>query len=210
MSTRWRPPFIYPITDEKLSSLTIVGQVSSLCAAGAKFIQIRAKDLSGRDFFDQAVSAQKIAKRAGSTLIINDRVDIALAIDADGVHLGQDDLDPDDARSLLGNKKIIGYSTHSVEQAIAASSKQIDYIAIGPIFATTTKKDADPVVGLDGFAAVKAAIGDIPLVAIGGIDETNVRSVIDAGADSAAVISAVYRRGISIADRLKTLADALK
>jgi thiamine-phosphate pyrophosphorylase len=124
-------------------------------------------------------------------LIINDRADIALAVSADGVHLGQDDMPPDAARKLLGPNAIIGYSTHNIEQAIAATKLPIDYLAIGPIFATTTKTDTAPVLGLDGLTAVRRAIGTFPLVAIGGITHANARQVIQAGADSVAVISAV-------------------
>ncbi len=124
-------------------------------------------------------------------MIINDRVDIALALGAPGVHLGQDDLPPEAARKLLGDEAIIGYSTHNVAQAIAAANLPIDYIAIGPIFETGTKKNPDPVVGLDGLRAVRDAIGDRALVAIGGITVENAPSVIEAGANSVAVISAL-------------------
>src|SRR6185295_4846071 len=131
-------------------------------------------------FYEQARAAQQ----SGVQLIINDRVDIALAVGAAGVHLGQDDLSPEAARKLLGPQAIIGYSTHNLEQAITAIQQPIDYLAIGPIFATTTKIDTAPVLRLEGLRAVRQAIGDFSLVAIGGINATNARDVIDAGADS--------------------------
>jgi len=139
------------------------------------------------EFYEQA----RAAKQYGVQLIINDRVDIALATGADGVHLGQDDLPPEVARKLLGPQAIIGYSTHNVDQAISATKLPIDYLAIGPIFSTTTKSDTAPVLGLDGLRAARAAVGGFPLVAIGGISLNNARDVIDAGADSVAVISAL-------------------
>jgi thiamine-phosphate pyrophosphorylase len=139
------------------------------------------------EFYEQA----KAAKQSGVQLIINDRVDIALAVGASGVHLGQDDMPPEAARKLLGPQSIIGYSTHNVDQAISAAKLPIDYLAIGPIFSTMTKSDTAPVLGLEGLRAVRRAIGEFPLVAIGGITSANAREVIDAGADSVAVISAL-------------------
>jgi thiamine-phosphate pyrophosphorylase len=133
--------------------------------------------------------------------MINDRVDIALALQADGVHLGQDDLSPSVARSLLGEGAVIGFSTHNVEQAQAAANMPVDYIAIGPIFATATKADPDPVLGLDGVRRVRDVIGGIPLVAIGGITVQNAANVISAGADAVAVISALLKDPTQIRER---------
>jgi len=180
-------PRIYPLTDTKLTGLSHAEQLELLTLGGATLIQLREKHLSPRAFYEQA----KLAARRRVQLIINDRADIALAVSADGVHLGQDDMPPDAARKLLGPNAIIGYSTHNIEQAIAATKLPIDYFAIGPIFATTTKTDTAPVLGLDGLTAVRRAIGTFPLVAIGGITHANARQVIQAGADSVAVISAV-------------------
>src|SRR5690349_14113810 len=180
-------PRIYPLTDTKLTGLSHAEQLELLTLGGATLIQLREKHLSPRAFYEQA----KLAARRGVQLIINDRADIALAVSADGVHLGQDDMPPDAARKLLGPNAIIGYSTHNIEQAIAATKLPIDYLAIGPIFATTTKPDTAPVLGLDGLTAVRRAIGTFPLVAIGGITHANAHQVIQAGADSVAVISAV-------------------
>ena len=148
-----------------------------------------------------------VARKLGVKIIINDRVDIALALQADGVHLGQDDLSPREARTLLGESAIIGYSTHSVEQAIEAIKLPIDYIAIGPAFETTTKLDPDAVVGLDGLRRIRNAIGKFPLVAIGGINLANLRSVFDAGADSAAIIGALLSDTDEIGRRMRDLSD---
>lgn len=180
-------PRVYPLTDVQLSGLTHAEQVRLLTLGGASFIQLREKRMPALDFYEQA----KAARQSGVQLIINDRVDIALAVGAAGVHLGQDDMPPEAARKLLGPHAIIGYSTHNVEQAIDAVKLPIDYVAIGPIFSTSTKTDTAPVVGLDGLRAVRRAIGQFPLVAIGGITHANAREAIDAGADSVAVISAV-------------------
>lgn len=180
-------PRVYPLTDVQLSGLTHAEQVRLLNLGGASLIQLREKRMPALDFYEQA----KAAQQSGVQLIINDRVDIALAVGAAGVHLGQDDMPPEAARRLLGPHAIIGYSTHNVEQAIDAVKLPIDYVAIGPIFSTATKTDTAPVVGLDGLRAVRRAIGQFPLVAIGGITHANAREAIDAGADSVAVISAV-------------------
>ncbi|HEX3101363.1 MAG TPA: thiamine phosphate synthase, partial [Pyrinomonadaceae bacterium] len=139
----------------------------------------------------------------GVKIIINDRVDVALAVAADGVHLGQDDLPPAEARSILGENAIIGFSTHTIEQAIRAMNLPIDYIAIGPVFTTDTKLDPDAVIGLEGLREVRNAIGDFPLVAIGGINDTNQLSVFAAGADSAAMISALVADATVIEQRMK-------
>ena len=184
-------PRIYPITDVQLSGLSHAEQVELLSSGGATLIQLREKKLPAREFYEQAKAAVAVARRRGVQLIINDRVDIALAVGAHGVHLGQDDMPADAARELLGPDAVIGYSTHNIEQAIAATKLPIDYLAIGPIFATTTKSDTAPVLGLEGLRAVRQMIGAFPLVAIGGITRESGRDVIAAGADSVAVISAL-------------------
>ena len=202
-------PRIYPITDTQISGLSHADQVRLLAEAGATFVQLREKNLPALDFFDEAKEAARVIRDAGVTLIVNDRVDIALALKT-GVHLGQDDLPPDAARKLLGNQAIIGFSTHNVSQAIAAASLPVDYVAIGPIFQTGTKANPDPVVGLDGLRAVRQAIGAIPLVAIGGITVQTAASVIDAGADSVALISALLSGGpAGISANYRTLAQHL-
>ncbi len=197
-------PYIYPITDRTLSGLSHQDQVAKLIEGGATFIQIRDKTGTSREFFDASRSCLELTRKAGAKLIVNDRVDVALLIGADGVHLGQDDLPPAEARKLLGETAIIGFSTHTVEQARAAKDMPVDYIAFGPIFETRTKVDHDPIVGLEMLRRVREEIGEIQLVAIGGIDLGNVRSVLKAGADSAAMISAL------VADPEKIAANTRK
>jgi thiamine-phosphate pyrophosphorylase len=199
-------PTVYPITDVEIAGVSHAKQIALLGDGGASFVQLREKRLPPLDFYDQAKAAFAVAAERGVVVILNDRVDLALALKARGVHLGQDDLPPDEARKLLGNDAIIGYSTHNVSQAIAGAALPIDYLAIGPIFETGTKANADPVVGLDGLRAVRQAIGNMPLVAIGGITQANARAVIEAGADSVAVISALLSGGpAEISDRYRTL-----
>jgi thiamine-phosphate pyrophosphorylase len=195
---------VYPITDTQISGISHADQVSLLADGGATFVQLREKNLPALDFYSEAKTALAIAEQRGVTLIINDRVDIALALGAAGVHLGQDDLPPETARKLLGNDAIIGYSTHNVSQAIAAANLPVHYIAIGPIFQTGTKANPDPIVGLEGLRAVRKAIGSMCLVAIGGISEENAAAVIDAGADSVAVIGGLLSGGPgAISDRYR-------
>ena len=190
-------PKIYPVTDVRLSGLSHTEQVKRLAAAGASLIQLREKHAPARDFFEDARSALDIAREHGTKLLINDRVDIAVALGADGVHLGQEDLPPDAARRLIGYGAIIGYSTHTIEQVRAAVRLPVDYIAFGPIFPTETKADPDEVVGLRQLAEVRDAIPETPLIAIGGINADNILDVLLAGADSAAVISAVISEDIA-------------
>jgi thiamine-phosphate pyrophosphorylase len=187
-------PRLYAITDTLASGLSHRAQVELLAAGGARLIQLREKRSSPGEFYLAALEAIKAARSLGVTIIVNDRVDIALAIGADGVHLGQQDLPPDRARALLGPTRILGYSTHSLEQALEANLADIDYIAIGPVFQTATKERADPIVGTETVSAVRASVSK-PLVAIGGITLGRARSVIDAGADSVAVISDLYSTG---------------
>ena len=179
------------MTDVQLSGLTHADQVRLLSQGGATLVQLRDKEMPALQFYEHARAAVTFAAKLGVQLIINDRVDVALAAGAHGVHLGQDDMPPEAARRLLGNDAIIGYSTHNVEQAKRALTLPIDYIAIGPIFETATKTDTSPTLGLDGLRAVREVVGNFRLVAIGGISHANAREVIEAGADSVAVISAL-------------------
>ncbi len=181
-------PKLYPITDTSISSLSHAEQIERLAAGGASLIQLREKHASPREFYRAALEAMIVAKRLGVQLVVNDRVDIAIAVKADGVHLGQDDLPPGKARMLLGEDRIIGFSTHTLDQALEANSAPVDYIAIGPVFPTSTKENPDAIVGTANIREIKSRISK-PLVAIGGITLESARSVIDAGADSVAVIS---------------------
>ena len=201
----FKPPKIYPITDTLISALSLAEQVERLIGGGATLIQLREKDASPGDFYRAAEKALKIARRYNVKIIINDRVDIALALKADGVHLGQDDLSPEYARQILGDTAIIGFSTHNLQQAISAINLPIDYLAIGPVFATSTKKNPDAVVGVRGVEKVRAAIGNFPLVAIGGINRANFREVLNAGADSAAIIRDLLENAGEISETLKIM-----
>jgi thiamine-phosphate pyrophosphorylase len=179
---------LYPLTDRHLSGLSHAAQVSVLSDRGATVIQLREKLLTPREFYKEAAEALAVGRARGVKVIINDRVDIALALNAGGVHLGQEDLPPEAARRLLGNEAIIGFSTHNLEQALLAAKMPIDYVAIGPIFATFTKHSLNSPVGLEGLRLVRAALGNIPLVAIGGITSKNGPDVVQAGADAIALI----------------------
>jgi thiamine-phosphate pyrophosphorylase len=201
-------PKIYPITDTRLTRLSHAEQVEKLINGGATFIQLREKRASPKDFYDDAKSAVEIARRTGVKIIINDRVDIALALKADGVHLGQDDLPPAEARKILGEEAIIGFSTHSVSQALEAVELPVDYVAVGPVFATETKENPDETVGIEGVTAVREAVGDFPLVAIGGLTFENFREVFRAGADSLAIIKSVLCPPEKIEENLQSLFSA--
>src|SRR5215211_841088 len=132
----FRLPRVYPLTDVQLSGLSHAEQVRLLSLGGATLVQLREKQMLPKEFYEEARAAVAVAAQCGVQLIINDRVDVALAVGASGVHLGQDDLPPQAARKLLGDQAILGYSTHNIEQAIQASKLPIDYLAIGPIFST--------------------------------------------------------------------------
>ena len=202
---RFKLPKIYPITDRVISGLSHSEQVRALIAGGATLIQLREKQLEAGEWLDDAAEAVRIAKAAGVQILINDRIDLALAVGADGVHLGQDDMPPEAARRLLGDRAIIGYSTHTIDQVREALKLPVDYVAFGPIFPTATKIDPDPVVGLERLSAVRSQLNGLPLIAIGGINAGNVGSVIAAGADSAAMIGAILSPSDDIAANLQQL-----
>ena len=204
-------PKLYPVTDARLSGLSHAEQVARLRDGGARFIQLREKHLPPRQFYSEVEAAIAVARERGVRLIVNDRADIALALGADGVHLGQDDLDPPAARRLLGDNFIIGYSTHGVAQAIEAARLPVNYIAVGPIFDTRTKDNPDAVVGLDGLRRVREAVDPrLPLVAIGGITQETARAALDAGADSVAVIGALLRAPELIRERTRDMLKSLR
>ena len=203
-------PRVYPLTDVVISGLSHAAQVTELIAGGASLIQLREKNASPRTFFEQARLALQVIRKHHCRLLINDRVDLALALKADGVHLGQDDMPPAAARRILGTKALIGYSSHSVAQARHALEQPIDYLAIGPIFRTNTKQDTAAVLGLEGLRSVRAVVGELPLVAIGGITEATVAAVIQAGADSVAVISGLLSEPTDIAGRTRSLFQKAK
>jgi thiamine-phosphate pyrophosphorylase len=183
---------VYPITDRHLSRLSHAEQIGKLSEGGATVVQLREKIDSPAEFYNAAAAALKVARAASIALIVNDRVDIAAALNADGVHLGQDDLPPEAARRVLGMRAIIGFSTHNLQQAQLAAQMPVDYVALGPIFSTATKKSSNPAVGLENLSLVRKALGPIPLVAIGGITGKNMGQVLSAGADAVSIISDIW------------------
>jgi thiamine-phosphate pyrophosphorylase len=158
-------------------------------AAGVAFFQYRNKTTARRTVYEAAFVLARTARSLGALFLVNDHADIAAAVDADGVHLGQDDLPIEQARKILGRDKIIGISTHSREQAHDAERSGADYIGFGPVFSTSTK-DAGEAQGIEKLACIRQEV-TLPVIAIGGINRTNIREVVRAGADGVAVISAV-------------------
>jgi thiamine-phosphate pyrophosphorylase len=185
---------IYFITDRTYCSLSLPEMVLAVLKAGIRFIQYRDKDGPRREIYDEALELRKLTSRFGAVLIINDHADIALAVDADGLHLGQEDLPLKEARRIVG-RKIIGISTHSLEQAQEAEAGGADYIGFGPIFQTSTKNAGLPQ-GLDNLRTIKQNVG-IPVVAIGGINTGNIMPVFETGADAAAIATAICRGDIN-------------
>ena len=181
-------PPLYAILDpEQLKGRAAEEVLGELLRAGVKILQLRAKSLAAKDFLDLARSVRSETAAHNCRLIVNDRADIAMACNADGVHLGQDDLPLHAGRRLMANK-IIGVSTHDIEQAQQAQREGADYIGFGPMFGSQTKNTGYGARGIDMLKEIRAAVA-IPIVAIGGINEHNVRQVWQAGADSAAIIS---------------------
>lgn len=176
-------------------------------AVGVRLFQYRDKQASMKQAYARALPLRAAAKEAGVTFLVNDRCDLAVAVEADGVHLGQDDLPVSDARRLLGAGKIIGLSTHNAEQVRRADQTDADYLGFGPIFATSSKANPDPVVGLDGLQTVRA-LTTKPIFAIGGITADRYRAVLTAGADGAAVISAILAQSDIAAAAQQFLAQA--
>ncbi len=182
---------LYVITDEKLIKRDIACAVEEAIKGGATVIQYRAKEKTSRQMYQEAQKIKKVCKRYGIPLIINDRVDIALAVDADGVHVGQDDLDAEVVRRLIGSDKILGLSTKNLQHVEEANTLPIDYIGFGSVFQTSTKKDAS-FAGLENLKkAVEISL--VPVVAIGGINHNNVKQVLKAGCSNIAVVSAVFK-----------------
>jgi|SRR5581483_5339448 len=182
-------PRVYAIVDSTrlVQRLSLIEFVEDLLAGGITLLQYRNKSGHTRQVLDEALALrQSVGTRA--KLIMNDRADLCLAAGFDGVHLGQDDLSPEAARAVIGDRLCLGVSTHNPEQVRAADFTSSDYIVIGPVFSTASKLNPDPVIGLEGVRLARSLTRK-PLVAIGGITRQNCRSVIDAGADSVAVIS---------------------
>lgn len=184
-------PPLYPIVDAAFpAAWPIAKAIGALGRAGCTLVQIRAKELSSRAFYDWALEAVAAGREAGVRMIVNDRADLALLVGAAGVHLGQEDLSPEGARRILGSGAVVGVSTHTPRELALAEASAVDYVAIGPVFRTTTKPTDRATLGCAGVATARAATRK-PLVAIGGITAETALSVIEAGADSVAIISAL-------------------
>jgi thiamine-phosphate pyrophosphorylase len=178
----------YFITDAKLSRAGNISDVKKALKAGVKMVQYREKEASTKEMYEEALKLRKICKNV--TFLINDRIDIALAVDADGVHIGQEDLPYVTARKLLGRKKLIGITVHNLKEALEAQRLGADYLGVSPIFSTKTKLDSKKPVGVSLIKKIRKHI-TIPMVAIGGINIFNAKEVVKAGADGLCAISAV-------------------
>ena len=202
-------PRLYAIVDVSCFAMplrttaAIVDYARDLVSGGATLIQYRNKVGTTREMLDHAREIRR-ALPDNVTLIMNDRADICIAAELQGVHVGQEDLSPEGARVVIGPDRILGVSTHALEPLQQADAGPADYIAYGPVFATSSKRNPDPVVGLDGVRAARAATRK-PLIAIGGITRANARSVIDAGADSVAVIADLLSSPAKVAEEFLRL-----
>ena len=195
---------MYPILDTaslEARNLALPAAAAALLEGGAGILQIRHKAHWSRDLFAAAQQVARLCREAGADLIVNDRADFALLLEA-GLHVGQDDLSPRDARKLMGSEPAIGFSSHNVNQLSAAGGEPVDYVALGPIFATASKRNPDPVVGVEELRRCRALV-DQPLVAIGGITRDNALAVLDAGADSVAVIAGLFPAGAATPQSLR-------
>jgi thiamine-phosphate pyrophosphorylase len=193
-------PRLYPIVDEGVLERrgVALGRVAEdLKAAGAQLVQYRNKVGEPESVLRFAAIVWEVFAGTGCRLILNDRADLAVLAGFGGVHVGQGDLPPEDARRVVGVERWVGVSTHNDEQVRVADATSADYIAVGPVFATGTKVDAEPVIGLEGVRRARS-LTTKPMVAIGGITRANAQSVIDAGADSVAVISALFVEGETV------------
>ena len=180
---------LYALTDSRLSlGRSVEEVVSALLGAGVRIVQYREKKRKGGEMLEECRLLRRLTREAGACFIVNDHIDIAMLVDADGVHVGQEDMPVAEARRLLGTEKIIGLSTHSPEQAVAAQACGADYIGVGPLFATQTKEDVCAPVGLAYLDWVAAHL-DLPFVAIGGGKEHNIGEVVAHGARCCALVS---------------------
>jgi thiamine-phosphate pyrophosphorylase len=200
-------PRLYPILDADAltrAGVSLTTAAQGLYDAGVRWVQYRDKQASDADVVERMRELRSIFPAGEAVLLLNDRVALCVAAGADGVHVGQEDMPPAEARRILGRARLLGVSTHNMGQMRAAlATGAADYLAIGPVFATSSKDNPDPVVGLEGVKAARA-LTRLPLVAIGGITGENGREVIEAGADAVAAISALLpERGREMAQRVR-------
>jgi thiamine-phosphate diphosphorylase len=185
-------PRLYAIVDPLDTGRDPVALAEALLAGGARLLQLRLKEASSRETLQAARTIAPLARAAGALFLVNDRADIARAVEADGVHLGQEDLPVRAARHVLGPGRLVGVSTHSVAEARSAAAAGADYIGVGPVHTTTTKATAGPARGLGLVRMVRAAVA-CPIVAIGGIEADTALAALEAGADAVALIGALVR-----------------
>lgn len=182
---------LYAVTDRRwLKNTTLAEQVEKAIHGGATFVQLREKDTPENELFGLAVSVQTVCRKYNVPFVINDNVELAKKIDADGVHVGQGDMPPSDVRRIIGNEKIVGVSAQSVEQALLAEQNGADYLGVGAVFATDSKRDAD-FVPYDVLKNICSAV-TIPVVAIGGINAKNIVQLKGSGIAGVSVISAIF------------------
>lgn len=199
---------LYLVTDRRwLGERTLCDSVEEAILGGVTFVQLREKEISSKEYLELAQRVKEVTDRHGIPLIINDRIDIALAIDADGVHLGPEDLPVPLARKLLGDGKIIGSSAASVDEALLFQAQGADYLGVGAVFPTSTKRGTEKV-GLEDLRGIKSAV-HIPVVAIGGIKVENAKSVMETGVDGVAVVSAIMDQA-DIREAARRLLSLLK
>lgn len=199
---------LYAVTDRRwLGEDTLCRQVEEAVRGGVTFIQLREKGMERRDFLKEALEIKDLCRRYGVPFVINDDVDIAAESDADGVHLGQGDMPPEEARKILGEDKIIGVSARTVEQAAAAEKNGADYIGAGSVFSTGSKADAVKI-SYDTLSAICSSVS-IPVIAIGGVNADNVRGLSGSGICGIAAISAVFGQGDTrkAASKLKQIVE---
>ena len=221
-------PRLYVIVDAdvlRARGVELRGFAEELRTAGVQLVQLRDKSGSPQEVLRGAAVLREVFAGSGAVVILNDRADLAALAGWDGVHVGQEDLSPDDAKAVMRRTipppsqgregwdtrpgGVVGVSTHNEAQVRMADASDADYVAIGPVFGTLTKENPDPVVGLDGIRRARALTRK-PLVAIGGITRSNARSIIEAGADSVAVISAVFAPGETVAQVVRDFLEVLR
>ena len=204
---------LYLVTDRGLArGRSTLDIVKAAVRGGATCVQLREKACSTLDFIEQALAIKDFLKSSGVPLIINDRVDVALAVEADGVHLGQTDMPLDIAKKILAGSMIIGISAESLEDAVEAEKGGADYLGVSPIYATGTKTDTAPPLGLKGLRAMREAV-HLPLVGIGGLNRDNAAAVIQNGANGVAIVSAIVSAddpATAARDLLQTINEARK
>lgn len=199
---------LYAIAGNYRKDMPLEQMVEAAIKGGVSLIQLREKHISARHYIEEALRVKAITQRHGVPLIINDRADVALAVGAAGVHLGQDDLPIDVARRILGSSTIIGISVQTPQQAIEAQEHGADYVGAGPVFPTISKDDAEQPIGIAGLQAICQAVS-IPVIAIGGIYAHNAAQVMAAGAAGISVISAIFNAP-DITEAATALARAIK